>query len=76
MSESLEGGQKESHRRIIEISLQKLFDDLKEHLGSLRLEDYHILSGRFSDEVDGYVGELIKQMAESRKARRQRKEER
>lgn len=72
MNESPEREHKEFRQRIIANSLQKLFDDLKEHLGSLRRENYDALSLRFSGEVDDYVGELVKQMAASRVVRKQR----
>lgn len=70
MSESHE--HRESPRRVIEGSLQKLFDDLKEHLALLIPEDYEILSTRFSGEVKDYVGGLLEGIESGRAARIQR----
>ncbi|OGN17379.1 MAG: hypothetical protein A3C88_02010 [Candidatus Yanofskybacteria bacterium RIFCSPHIGHO2_02_FULL_50_12] len=54
-------------RQAVARDLDKLFQTLKEHLGSLTSEDARALSMRFTSEVDDYLKDLIKRLEESRK---------
>lgn len=73
MSESRPEHNIEVHRRIIEGSLRKLYDDLKEHLVHLTPEDYDSLAKGFGSEVNDYVGDLLRRIEKKRAERREKR---